>query len=100
MSTRTTNTCDRCKKEVEEKNDSERFHYVQVCVTDKETLPGGYNPTLVHRLQAHWCRSCCEATGLVWLPPKVGVPEPTPITIETLLAELIDERIAADKDGP
>src|ERR1035437_2060192 len=100
MTTKVTVFCDRCNKEIPEK-DWPQIWVVQVLVTDRDT----YNrQAQTHNLNKYlkddrnrqeWCRPCADELNLfnvAWKAP-VAAPLDTPPTFEDKLRESVREEI-------
>lgn len=89
-----TYACDRCKKAVA--HPKEQLWRVALFM---ECLPNVPHPNWHPKVEAEWCRACCETFALL---PNVETPKPsTPKepSIEELLRAMVDEQVQQALDA-
>jgi len=106
MSNVTLRTCDNCENIVENNEELWTIGVVAVCnANPKLPFPRIFNPSVRSTsnnrlLQDHWkdfCRPCMEQKGLVVAPNHEPATEPD--TLESLLTELIEEKVQDAMEG-
>ena len=88
----TTYTCDKCGHSQEDAKSPRQMWSLEVAVKRMENKT--YSAPFVNKGGITWCRECVIATGVVE-PAKDEETPTSPLTLEDLIREIIQEEIEA-----